>query len=80
MVNIVAIATRGMTMKETSLDEFVAEKGQSEAARLLGVTPPAIYKAIAARRHIRVFELSVGVFQASELRPFPSQPTKLQVA
>ena len=40
-------------MNETSLDEFVAEKGQSEAARLLGVTPPAIYKAIAARRHIR---------------------------
>ncbi|AOA05663.1 Cro/CI family transcriptional regulator [Pseudomonas sp. TMW 2.1634] len=67
-------------MKETSLDEFVTEKGQSEAARLLGVTPPAIYKAIAAGRHIRVIELPDGVFQASELRPFPSQPTKLQVA
>ena len=80
MVNIVLIATRGTTMKETSLDEFVAEKGQSEAARLLGVTPPAIYKAIAAGRHIRVVELSAGIFKASELRPFPSQPTKLQVA
>ncbi|MFU0821794.1 Cro/CI family transcriptional regulator [Pseudomonas lundensis] len=67
-------------MKETSLDGFVAEKGQSEAARLLGVTPPAIYKAIAAGRHIRVVELSAGIFKASELRPFPSQPTKLQVA
>lgn len=79
MVNIVPIVTRGTTMKETSLDQFVAEKGQSEAARLLGVTPPAIYKAIAAGRRIRVIELSEGVFQASELRPFPSQP-KLQVA
>ena len=67
-------------MKETSLDQFVADKGQSEAARLLGVTPPAIYKAIAAGRHIRVVELSAGIFKASELRPFPSQPTKLQVA
>ena len=67
-------------MKETSLDEFVAEKGQSEAARLLGGTPPAIYKAIAAGRHIRVLELSAGIFKASELRPFPSQPTKFQVA
>ncbi len=66
-------------MKETSLDQFVAEKGQSEAARLLGVTPPAIYKAIAAGRRIRVIEISEGAFQASELRPFPSQP-KLQVA
>lgn len=67
-------------MKETSLDQFVADKGQSEAARLLGVTPPAIYKAIAAGRRIRVIELSDGIFQASELRPFPSQSTKLQVA
>ena len=67
-------------MNETPLDKFVADKGQSEAARLLGVTPPAIYKAIAAGRHIRVLELSAEVFQASELRPFPSQPAKLQVA
>ena len=79
MVNIVPIVTRGTTMKETSLDQFVADKGQSEAARLLGVTPPAIYKAIAAGRRIRVIELSEGVFLASELRPFPSQP-KLKVA
>lgn len=67
-------------MKETSLDQFVADKGQSEAARLLGVTPPAIYKAIAAGRHIRVIELSDGTFQASELRPFPSQALRLQLA
>lgn len=60
-------------MKETPLDKFVAEKGQSEAARLLRVTAPAIHKALIAKRDIRVLELPDGSFQASELRPFPSQ-------
>lgn len=67
-------------MKETSLDEFVAEKGQSEAARLLNVTPPAIHKAICSERSIRVQELADGSFQAVETRPFPSQPSKAQAA
>ena len=67
-------------MKETSLDEFVADKGQSEAARLLNVTPPAIHKAISAKRQIRVLELADGSFQANELRPFPSQAVRLQAA
>ncbi|MCU7217560.1 Cro/CI family transcriptional regulator [Pseudomonas sp. VE 196-7] len=60
-------------MNETSLDKFVAEKGQSEAARLLRVTAPAIHKALSAKRDIRVLELPDGSFQANELRPFPSQ-------
>lgn len=62
-------------MKETSLNKFVTEKGQSEAARLLHVTPPAIHKAISAGRDIRVIELADGSFKGSELRPFPSQAT-----
>jgi len=62
-------------MNETSLslDKFVADKGQSEAARLLRVTAPAIHKALSAKRDIRVHELPDGSFQANELRPFPSQ-------
>lgn len=67
-------------MKETSLDKFVADKGQSEAARLLRVTPPAIHKAISTKRDIRVLELADGTFRASELRPFPSQPNRNQAA
>jgi hypothetical protein len=59
-------------MNETPLDRFVAEKGQSEAARLLRVTAPAIHKALTAKRDIRVLELPDGSFQAQEKRPFPS--------
>lgn len=73
MVNIGLIYNRGLIMTETPLDKFVAEKGQSEAARLLRVTAPAIHKALIAKRDIRVLELPDGSFQASELRPFPSQ-------
>ena len=60
-------------MNETPLDKFVADKGQSEAARLLRVTAPAIHKALSAKRDIRVLELPDGTFKANELRPFPSQ-------
>ncbi len=60
-------------MNETPLDKFVAEKGQSEAARLLRVTAPAIHKALSAKRDIRVLEMPDGSFEAREQRPFPSQ-------
>jgi hypothetical protein len=66
---------RGLTMNATPLDQFVAEKGQSEAARLLRVTAPAIAKALNAKRDISVFELPEGGFEAVEQRPFPSQKT-----
>ncbi|WP_460116629.1 Cro/CI family transcriptional regulator [Pseudomonas sp. S2_C03] len=75
MVNILIIYDRGLIMNETPLDKFVAEKGQSEAARLLRVTAPAIHKALSAKRDIRVLELPDGSFQANEQRPFPSQKT-----
>jgi len=73
MVNIRLIYNRGLIMNETPLDKFVADKGQSEAARLLRVTAPAIHKALSAKRDIRVLELPDGSFQAKEQRPFPSQ-------
>ena len=60
-------------MSETPLDKFVAEKGQSEAARLLRVTAPAIHKALVAKRDISVFELPGGGYAAIERRAFPSQ-------
>lgn len=60
-------------MNETPLDQFVNEKGQSEAARLLRVTAPAIHKALTAKRDIRVVEQPDGTFVAQETRPFPSQ-------
>lgn len=60
-------------MKATTLEQFVAAKGQAEAARLLRVTAPAIHKALIAKRDIRVTQLPDGSFQANESRPFPSQ-------
>ncbi|PBP42878.1 Cro/Cl family transcriptional regulator [Pseudomonas syringae] len=65
-------------MNETSLDKFVAEKGQSEAARLLRVTAPAIHKALGAKRNIRVLKLPDGSYQAQEQRPFPSHSSATQ--
>jgi hypothetical protein len=73
MVNIRGVNNRGLIMSETPLDKFVAEKGQSEAARLLRVTAPAIHKALLAKRDISVFELPDGGYSAVERRPFPSQ-------
>lgn len=73
MVNIWGMNNRGPIMSETPLDKFVAEKGQSEAARLLRVTAPAIHKALVAKRDISVFELPEGGYAAVERRPFPSQ-------
>lgn len=69
-----------MTMKATTLEQFVAAKGQAEAARLLRVTAPAIHKALIAKRDIRVTQLPDGSFQANESRPFPSQTTNPKAA
>lgn len=67
-------------MKATTLEQFVAAKGQAEAARLLRVTAPAIHKALIAKRDIRVTQLPDGSFQANESRPFPSQTTNPKAA
>ncbi|VZR85674.1 Cro/Cl family transcriptional regulator [Pseudomonas aeruginosa] len=60
-------------MKQIPLEEFATEKGQAEAARLLGITPPAISKALRVGRAVFVTEHDDGTFTAEELRPFPFQ-------
>lgn len=55
------------------LEDFVSEKGRNRASQLLGVTPPAISKAIAAQRFIQVFEQDDGSVKAVEISRFPSR-------
>ena len=59
-------------MKQVTLNELVADRNQSEVARLLGVSSPAITKAIKSGRTILVTEHDDGTLEAKELRPFPS--------
>lgn len=67
-------------MKKTHLSELVSAKGKSAVARALGVTAPAISKALSAGRDIRVTEHDDGTFSAEEVRAFPAQPPKCQAA
>ncbi|OEC43145.1 hypothetical protein A7D27_10015 [Pseudomonas sp. 1D4] len=67
-------------MKRISIQEFVAEKGQTESAALIGVTQGAISKALRKRRDIYVICLDDGTYAAEEVRPFPSQNAKSQAA
>ena len=60
-------------MNRTPLYEFVEINGQSESARLLNVSAPAIHKAIKKKRNITVTENTDGSFSAQEVRPFPSR-------
>ncbi len=64
-------------MRRISLKEFVDEQGLASAARQLGVTSPAIHKALAAGRNIIVSVLPGGELkEAKEVKPFPSQPSR----
>lgn len=60
-------------MRRIPLHEFVSEKGQSQAAILLGLTQGALSKAIRLGRQIFVKCHEDGAFSAEEVRPFPSQ-------
>lgn len=57
-------------MQKITLSDFVDEVGQNKAAELLGVTQPAIHKAIHRARKIFVYKTDSSVF-AEEVRPFP---------
>lgn len=59
-------------MTQLTLAEFTKARSQTEAAKLLGVSAPAINKALAAGRTILVTELADGSYRAEELREFPS--------
>ena len=59
-------------MTPVSLSAFVDDKGQDEAARLLGSSQAAICKALKTGRLILVHEEPLGGFSALELKGFPS--------
>lgn len=62
-------------MKKTPLPELVEKIGQAAVAKALGVSSPAISKALRAERDIQVLEHEDGTYTAEEVRPFPSQST-----
>jgi predicted transcriptional regulator len=62
-------------MKKTPLPELVERIGQTAVARALGVSSPAISKALRNERDIQVIEHDDGTYTAEEIRPFPSQNT-----
>jgi predicted transcriptional regulator len=62
-------------MKKTPLPELVEKIGQTAVAKALGVSSPAISKALRAERDIQVLEHDDGTYTAEEIRPFPSQNT-----
>lgn len=60
-------------MSNIQLKDFARERGQPEAAMLLGVTQGALSKAIRVGRNISVIPQPDGTFSAEETRPFPSR-------
>lgn len=60
-------------MRRISLNEFANEKGQVQAAALLGMSQGALSKALRVGRTVFVTEHEDGTFSAQELRAFPSQ-------
>ncbi|MGX1127340.1 Cro/CI family transcriptional regulator [Pseudomonas sp. HLS-6 TE3448] len=59
-------------MKKTPLPDLVQRIGQSAVAKGLGVSAPAIAKALKAEREILVTEHEDGSFTAEEIKPFPA--------
>ncbi|MBM0211847.1 Cro/CI family transcriptional regulator [Pseudomonas syringae group genomosp. 3] len=59
-------------MTPIPLSVFVQDKGQDEAAKLLGSSQAAICKALKSGRLILVHEDHPGIFSAIELKGFPS--------
>lgn len=59
-------------MSQIPLSQFVEKHGQYGAAEKLGVTQPAVAKALKCEREIYVFENEDGTFFANEIKPFPS--------
>ncbi|WP_313087203.1 Cro/CI family transcriptional regulator [Stutzerimonas nitrititolerans] len=67
-------------MRRIPLKEFAEAKGQTEAAKSLGLTQGALNKALRVGREIYVIEHADGTHTAEELRPFPSQQPKSRAA
>ena len=60
-------------MSRITLNQFAISKGQTQAAKLLGMTQGALNKALRVGRDIYVIEFADGSYRAEEVRPFPSQ-------
>ena len=60
-------------MSSVQLRDFAKERGQPEAAMLLGLTQGALSKAIRVGRNVVVTCESDGTFSAEERRPFPAR-------
>lgn len=60
-------------MSNLHLKDFAKERGQPEAALLLGVTQGALSKAIRIGRNIVVTREADGTFTAEERRAFPAR-------
>lgn len=67
-------------MRRIPLNEFATEKGQVEAATLLGMSQGALSKALRVGRKVFVTEQPDGTWQGQEVRPFPSQHQKGRAA
>lgn len=63
-------------MRRIHISEFVAELGQTGAAKALGLTQGSLNKALRLGREIYVTRHKDGTYEAQELRPFPSQPKR----
>ncbi|OLS61540.1 Cro/CI family transcriptional regulator [Pseudomonas putida] len=60
-------------MSRVHITQFASQRGQAEAAALLGMTQGALSKAIRVGRVVFVTENADGSFSAEEIRPFPCQ-------
>lgn len=60
-------------MSTFHLRDFAKERGQPEAASLLGLTQGALSKAIRVGRNVIVTHEADGSFTAEERRPFPAR-------
>lgn len=67
-------------MRRIPLNEFATEKGQVQAATVLGMSQGALSKALRVGRSVYVTEHDDGTFTAEEVRPFPSQQNKTEAA
>ncbi|WP_341706507.1 Cro/CI family transcriptional regulator [Halopseudomonas sp.] len=58
-------------MQRTTLTEFSKKHGQTEAARLLGMSQGSLNKALKVGREVYVTKTDDG-YEAEEVRPFPT--------
>ena len=63
-------------MQRIQLSDFAEQHGQTEAARMLGMTQGALNKALKVGREVHVTKQDDGTYTAQEVRQFPSQQKK----